>query len=839
MKFNTLYRFGVVLFALYATTYFNALAQKVEIVTGGKSDYVIFIDPAATKSVQEAAENLSGYISKQTGSKLTVVKSEKIPSGRYISLGANVALKASGLNFSGIKADGYKIITKGSNLFIFGEDTPDGKLNKLGGRCEGTANGVYSFLEKFAGIRWLMPGEMGEYIPATKNLVVVQTSLIDNPGLLLRNLPFLGPGSAPHDWEKRIRLGKVTAPEYNHAWEATIPASLYDKHPDYFAKIDGKHQPPAERHKLETTNPALVQAYADVIINKFKADPNRRWYSLSPSDGVNGEQGWSNSPETQAFQEIGPNGKLSKTPVVLKFYNDVAKIVRKEFPDRKLGGYIYSDYFYPPNKGIPALEPNLGFMIAASPAYGFQLYRKSTQKTWTDVIDAWGKAAVKSGSELYYYDLPTALMQHNGNIQPPAPDILNFIFHRLDTYNFLGTRFYGRPIWPVFGAMNYAIAKLCWNPKLDAHQIINEYYVKAYGEKSAPHISRLYSIIDSAYKVFYEKNPDKSWNLTPAHMKDIYLPIYPQIEEQMLRALKNKSADEKQNYRLQQFGAVFSVMEWNMRNQKLFPEGQKNKMALNDSDMDKLVLENENKELPAIDNEFVMKLGKFYDVAEAKVKSDKTSAQSFMAPNGDSQVLIYSPSGGNIEVDIRKFNGVAEFVRYNVYTMDGKMIDAGAMKEGKKITFPAEKGNYYYFDIVNRQAVIQFDIKNGIEAFKTNRNSGKGFRLSLSDLQTPELPVYFYNDKADVPFGIIMSFGLGLQAKVYSPDGKLAGELSTVNSQSSRYLSPANIDSRGFWKVVVQRPGDYKNKVVSFTLDEHILGWAQTGRNGLIEIKQH
>ncbi|MEJ7830960.1 MAG: DUF4838 domain-containing protein, partial [Segetibacter sp.] len=131
------------------------------------------------------------------------------------------------------------------------------------------------------------------------------------------------------------------------------------EHPTWFAQINGKHLPPGERYKLETTNPELVQAYANVIIKEFRKDTSLKWYSLSPSDGINGEVGWSNSKEALALIEKRVNGKNSRTSLILKSYNDVAKIVRKEFPDNKLGGYIYADYFNPPSSGIPKMEPNL------------------------------------------------------------------------------------------------------------------------------------------------------------------------------------------------------------------------------------------------------------------------------------------------------------------------------------------------------------------------------------------------------------------------------------------------------------------------------------------------
>ncbi len=80
------------------------------------------------------------------------------------------------------------------------------------------------------------------------------------------------------------------------------------------------------------------------------------------------------------------------------------KLVRKEFPDNKLGGYIYADYFYPSGSGIPKMEPNLAFMIATHVRYGYQLYRKATQVEWESVVSAWAKSAKENGFDIYYND---------------------------------------------------------------------------------------------------------------------------------------------------------------------------------------------------------------------------------------------------------------------------------------------------------------------------------------------------------------------------------------------------------------------------------------------------
>jgi len=778
--------------------------NKIIIGQNGKTSYSIYIDPSAPKTVKAAASDLKLYINKASGISLNIVSGAKAPAANFISVGNTAALKASALNTNGIYGDGYKIVNKNNNVFIFGNDTPDGVVNASGGKSNGTANGVYTFLEKYLGINWLMPGEAGEYIPKTDIVALPAINLSESSPFLYRHEPHIGNGELPEEWARRMKLGKVSSPEYNHAWEKTIPASLYDEHPSWFAQINGKHLPPGERYKLETTNPELVQAYANVIIETFRKDSSIKWYSLSPSDGINGEVGWSNSKEALALIEKRANGKNSRTSLILKFYNDVAKIVRKEFPDRKLGGYIYADYFYPPAAGIPKLEPNLAFMLATNISYGYQLYRKATQVEWEAVVSTWAKSAKDNGFDIYYYDLPTAIMQHNGIIMPPSPEILNFIYPRLLKYGFKGAYIYGRPVWPVFGPSNYTIAKLKWNPKLDANEVLKEYYQKAYGNAAAIHVEKLYNKLDSGYKVFYNNHPEANYNLAPALLKEIYGVIYPQLEAEMVSALQVKSKDEKQALRLEQLGKVFYVMQWNLSALGLLPKNFKASFASNDAALDELLTGNRGA-LGIITDEANTIINQFVKVEGVTANPGKRNSTNFPT-NGSAQLLLYAIADGKITISYNKFNSLGEFVRYSLLEPYGKYIKSGALREGRKIEFEAKKGKSYIVDMVNRRTSMDLSVEGAYVAYKTNRDKSKGFRIPLEMVKDDNLPIYFYVPANTKNFGVNLSFASGVVAKIYSPDGQEAGELNTVQTPSSRFTSKQTNTTGGFWKLVINKP---------------------------------
>ncbi len=224
-----------VLFAVLIISIQSSAQQKIIIGENGKTNYSIYINPSASKSLKAAAADLKLYINKASGISIPLVSGKEIPAGNFISVGNTRALKPLGLKLSGIHSDGFRIITKGNNVFIFGNDTPDGIVNASGGRSNGTANGVYTFLENYLGIRWLMPGEVGEYIPKTNIVAVPHIEVLESSPFLYRHEPHIGNGELPEQWANRLKLAKVSFPQYNHAWEKTIFASLYDEHPTWFA----------------------------------------------------------------------------------------------------------------------------------------------------------------------------------------------------------------------------------------------------------------------------------------------------------------------------------------------------------------------------------------------------------------------------------------------------------------------------------------------------------------------------------------------------------------------------------------------------------------------------
>ena len=151
MRANTM---GLVMLVLCAAG--PAHAAPVQLARDRGSELVIYHDPAAPSSVAMAAAELQEYVHEVSGAKLAIVRRPVWP---MICLGENAVSRAAGLSAESIPLEGFRIVTREASIYILGRDTAHGERTPGGGASTGTRNGTYAFIERFLGVRWLMPGE--------------------------------------------------------------------------------------------------------------------------------------------------------------------------------------------------------------------------------------------------------------------------------------------------------------------------------------------------------------------------------------------------------------------------------------------------------------------------------------------------------------------------------------------------------------------------------------------------------------------------------------------------------------------------------------------------------
>ena len=480
----------------------------ITLVRDGKAQAVIIVPEGLYKQVQKPAEQLTSaamsvplaaveladYLHKVSGVRPEIATEPQngVEAASRIYIGhcqANADLAA--------QPEEFVIHTKGSDLHIRGGDAAPGGLI-----CHGTLYGVYDFIERELGVRWLFPGEHGEVVPKQATITLSDIHRREKPRIAKRKVrdvavsredtfaPVLEKWGVPLDawkqaqgpavngpWYRRMRLGQRIEINGGHAY-----AGWWEKHGqthlEWFAlQPSGTRSQAPERERLCKSNAALWDEIARVKIAEFKADPTMLTASISPNDG-----GKSKFCMCEACRALDPADApkipgdsqlvdpVTKQPFaeypslsdrVFTFFNEIAKRVHREMPDRDLVAYAYSVYRSVPVR-VKQLQPNL--------IVGYVGLKH-------EEIEAWSKIAPK----LYIRpnDLGPAIdlgMPRN-NAAWFAEAVKFGVEHKAIGFDFDN----GHGNWSSHGLDYYVLCKALWNPDLDVAATIADYCRAAYG----------------------------------------------------------------------------------------------------------------------------------------------------------------------------------------------------------------------------------------------------------------------------------------------------------------------------------------------------------------------
>ena len=534
-----------------------AESQPLQLVAGGKTEYVIYHDPMVGGSVRVAAAELQRVVQAATGVQIPIATA---PAEKMICLGAGDTAKQAGVTAEGLADDAFRWVTKGASLYIVGKDSGRNSLGWGGNEVRGTLFGTYAFLERYAGARWLTPGDDGEDIPHTDAISVPALDRTETPAFASRSL---GGPLGYRDWNTRNGCGGWRV-NHSHNWDSFPSRAVLKAHPEYLA-LNGRRRMavPADdkapfQPKFCTTNPGLVQAFADGAVEWLERNPTQRFISVSPSDGG----GWCECEECRKYMIKAPDPVWSDfgcygrsvTPLILKFYNDVAKIVAAKCPDRIVCGYVYYDFTFPPDP-LPKMEPNVSLMLAPLQQYGLTRYKPEYRAEFERLCAAWGKASNYAG----YYGASTWMRVGIGAPLGPSLPLLKHTFSTIKKDNFKAVYYYSLP-WDMCGVHNYLAAKLMWNAEADVDALFTEWLARAYGPGGEP-MARMYRLLDAEVGAFKAASPRmrSDYEMTSEMALKVYLKNFWAIES-LYKEAAAKAATDAQRVRLVTFGDNLAIL---------------------------------------------------------------------------------------------------------------------------------------------------------------------------------------------------------------------------------------------------------------------------------------
>ncbi|MEW6359374.1 MAG: DUF4838 domain-containing protein [Planctomycetota bacterium] len=587
--------FTIVIFAFLPV---SARAQDdLALVENGATAYVIYHAPDAPASVKLAAEELQRAAKLSTGVEIPI---RNEPAERMICLGDNPSARDAGLTATDLPDDAFLIATKGANLYILGKDTADPPKWK-GWTSQGTLFGAYEFLERVVGVRWLLPGEWGEEIPKHAKLTAPQISLKEVPDFALRLLTDVQDKRPPQDkqpseaqrWLLRHKIvSQVEGRKINqgHSWDDYVSEETVKAHPEYLAVSAETGKPwPCPRHKAVkycTNNDELVRVFTEGVVQALEKRPWLRCGSISPSDGG----AFCQCPKCMAQVTTDPHGNPSHTLAILDFYNRVAKAVREKCPDRLLGGIVYYNYMYPPEK--PAtMEPNMYLVWAPLNYYGWGLAKPAYRDEFERVLVGW----LAVTRNFVYHNYSTWMRSYNGAPLPPGLEILKFELPTLKKHNVWGVDMVGIGAWGYGGPANYILARQMWDADVDVDALFKEWLRLAYGPGwRAMH--DLYTMLDARMMDRKRREPVKysgeQYEVNRGLIEEVHLPVFPEMERLYREAL-SKAETEAQRKRLEMFGDNLVMLHYNMREAGMLKEPEQSSFYRTDEAYAKFLADTE------------------------------------------------------------------------------------------------------------------------------------------------------------------------------------------------------------------------------------------------------
>ena len=261
------------------------------IVKDGEPQVEIILSAEPTPSAKLAAIELQGFIKRISGARLSVLTAVPDPLPQraiWIGAGAEAKRLFPGVDLDFKHPEEILYACDGRNLLIAGRDRMVGDTQVE----HGTANAVYTFMQRELGIRWLWPGDLGTDVPETKTIAVAPVMYRFHPPIRERKF-WRGSygGQMKLDTQAWFRFNRQTLGSLQcfggHAfmkwWEA-----YHEAHLEYFALLpNGTRRPQREPRdvKLCVSNPGVWKQWLDDAEKQLREDPLRKMLSASPNDG--------------------------------------------------------------------------------------------------------------------------------------------------------------------------------------------------------------------------------------------------------------------------------------------------------------------------------------------------------------------------------------------------------------------------------------------------------------------------------------------------------------------------------------------------------------------------
>ncbi len=296
-----------------------------------------------------------------------------------------------------------------------------------------------------------------------------------------------------------------------HSYFYILPPDKYfAEHPEWYSLIDGKRvASPSIHANLCLTNESMKKQWADNFIAEVQKGPSYyppEYVNRVPNPlmfaGVSAEDD-SGYPCRCQCENCVAVEKAEESPAGLNlgFANEMARVLKTEFPNKSVVFYAYHFTMKPPKTVKP--DPNvLVYFCPIHVSSNAQPMTDPRYKQWDDDLRGW----LKISPRVYIYDYPVNLVYEftpHPNLRGLAANIKHWA--KIGVKGYYGDGFGDVDSGiAIHGGTEMAelrawmVAKLLWNPSADPNKLIREFCDGYYGAASKEIINYLNVMHDAA-----------------------------------------------------------------------------------------------------------------------------------------------------------------------------------------------------------------------------------------------------------------------------------------------------------------------------------------------------
>ena len=460
---------------------------RTEVVVGAQA-------PGATWF---AAQEATNFLAQALGASVPLV-TEPTAGRVSVVLGTNAWSVAAGLPCGTPSRDAFRIRTAAGRVHILGRDAACdvAALVKRGSRFDGpcgTLYGVYEFLERYAGVRFYFPGELGTVVPKKARIEVPDVDLSIAPAFAVRDCYVSGAGEWPgvtDAWERdrlkalyRLRLRECAErPRCCHGQNRfNIAERFSETHPEYFQlRKDGtrcvgtKFEHNWQGRQLCHTSPVWDIIREETLARIRKGE---RSVDIMPQDGMS--PCWCDRCQKTFSTTNFSLASGYATELVWSNTVAVAKAITAAGLDGEVAQMAYGTYRDLPSMDIPK---NVNLVLAVGGPWSES--HLDIQDRQVAFVKGWAEKLGRKVSWIWTYP-----MKNYGRLQAPdvpqhAPHAYLSFYRRVAPYidgSFVESN--GDDLDLIHNYLNfYAFSKFAWDHSFDLDAALAEHHRLMFGK---------------------------------------------------------------------------------------------------------------------------------------------------------------------------------------------------------------------------------------------------------------------------------------------------------------------------------------------------------------------